>query len=122
MKDKKFGATEVREIIIPGMRGCVTWYGDIVILHITDDKRVPIAMVVINLVTTYIEKLLVTDSYRRKGLATSLLLLVEEIAKEAGLDRVTATTDLSNQATLGLFRKVGYSELIAFEKRLDDMS
>ena len=110
---KRFG------IGIPGLIGVTIWFGELVVILVTDVERKPIGLLNLDLKRGYVERGLVLESYRRKGIFTSLMGEAERIAKERGLDRLSLTTDLENEAIVKASKKMGYSELRLFEKRLD---
>ena len=62
--------------------------------------------------------LLVDSAYRRSGLATVIVAKAEEIAAECS-NRIFAVTDPENEASCGLFAKLGYRKMILWEKKVE---
>jgi ribosomal protein S18 acetylase RimI-like enzyme len=58
----------------------------------------------------YLNVLATFPQYRGQGLATELLRLAEDIARDAGHARISLTTADINHAARGLYRKHGYEE------------
>lgn len=52
--------------------------------------------------------LIAADSFRRKGLASKALYMVESEARKLNIDRLLASIRLDNLRSRGLFEKLGY--------------
>ncbi len=61
----------------------------------------------------------VHQDFRRQGVATALSRLAIEWAREAGFAQLYISTELSNQAALGLYRKVGFRMTSSLENECE---
>jgi len=50
----------------------------------------------------------VHQDYRRRGLGLAVSSLAVELARQAGLSELLLTTEVSNRAAIGLYRKLGF--------------
>src|SRR5262245_43346287 len=55
----------------------------------------------------YIYDLAVSESHRREGIATALILILEKIAKSRGVYVIFVQADLGDDAAIGLYTKLG---------------
>ncbi len=92
--------------------------GNIVVISAKDEEFRPFGILILDLERGFLSGLLVEEKYRRKGVASALIKKAEEIAKEAGLDRIQGATHPGNTLARNLSIKLGYFELIVGEKRL----
>jgi aminoglycoside 3-N-acetyltransferase I len=58
----------------------------------------------------YIYDLAVSESHRREGIATALILILEKIAKSRGVYVIFVQADLGDDAAIGLYTKLGARE------------
>jgi len=62
--------------------------------------------------------LIAEKNYRRKGYALMSLQLIEEEAKELGLKKLSCSIHSTNLASIRLFEKCGYQELVGETKEI----
>ena len=62
-------------------------------------------------VSAYVEELIVTVAYRRRGVASALMRAVEEWAKSAGARAIVLDTHVANEQARSLYRALGYREM-----------
>jgi GNAT superfamily N-acetyltransferase len=55
-----------------------------------------------------IEDLLVADQYRSRGVATQLLLTIEQLAAERGFQQIGLSVDTQNERARRLYERLGY--------------
>lgn len=65
-----------------------------------------------------IEDMVVSSSFRGKGLGKILLSTMQKIAREQGLSRLQLLADHQNQPALDFYRKMGWSETQLFCLRM----
>ena len=68
-----------------------------------------------------VEDLVVSESYRRKGIGEKLIESIEQIARHKGMRRLQLLTNMENQAALNFYAKSEWDKthMIALRKRFD---
>lgn len=67
---------------------------------------------------TYVERLVVTESYKRRGIARTLLYEAEALGREAGKSSIGLHVSGINHAALKLYEDEGYEEISRQRSRL----
>jgi len=84
------------------------------------DMFQPIGYCYLNIVgdQAYLRGLWVDEEFRRRKIATRLINRVRRYAKNIGCTNFLVDTHPKNELAKSLFRKMGYMELVKFQKEL----
>ena len=88
---------------------------DDIIWFVHSENGKPVGICGFNKVHEEIVSILVDNNFRRKGIATKLIKEIEVWAKENGYKRIFGTVKLENDASNGVFEKLGYEKLNKYE-------
>ena len=96
----------------------VVRHNSTVVISAKDDMFRPYGIVILDLITGSLSGMLVEEQYRHKGVMAVLLGEAERIAREAGLDRIQASTHPDNHIVIDMLDNLGYFRLTTMEKRI----
>ena len=85
--------------------------GEISLVHTKDDSDYTIPGQ-----RAYLSRLLVKDTFRRKGIGTALCLYLFQFAKEQGYSELSLGVDLDNYPALKLYSGLGFSQIILIDE------
>lgn len=74
----------------------------------SEDELIGVAQATMSGEVATIVNLCISDSSRRKGIATAIIKLAEKRAKEEGKKAIALTCQKDNLAALALYEKLGY--------------
>jgi [ribosomal protein S18]-alanine N-acetyltransferase len=86
----------------PGGEWLVAWDGAVPVGHAHVDWRSE---------PPEVQNVFVTETHRRRGVATSLSSAAEELVRARGHTSIALDVDVANDAARALYAKLGYSEL-----------
>ena len=72
----------------------------------------------------YIEGWFVEKAHRNRGVGKSLIDKAEQWAKECGFNELASDTELENQKSIAIHKKLGFNEIdriVCFLKKLNDV-